>query len=154
MLLQRLVADDKSGFNYDFMGAAEYENGATMNGRTQIAELFLRDKMQARVIDFIEVIGRNEQSLVSVLAMGTPAFLDQLGNPAKISVWKETFRTSDKNIIGWLNVAWPGRSLDPFMMVRMSEGADIQQRIEKFLKDPIEYLRQQEAEAAAKTKAA
>ena len=145
MHLQRLVAHDKVGFNYQYMGAAEYENGATTHGREAIAELFLRDRMQACIIDFIEVTGHHECKPVPVLAMGTPGFIEQLGNPARIKVTKERFGTSDKNVIGWLNVAWPGRDIDPFMMVRLSEGDAIQGRIEKFLKDPIDYLREQEA---------
>lgn len=40
MLLQRMIRENEIGFNYDYMGYAEYEFGATSKSREAIARSF------------------------------------------------------------------------------------------------------------------
>lgn len=147
MLLQRLKPDDTCGLNYDYMGAAEYEFGATANGRLAIARLFLNKEMAARTIRFVEVHGMSERAPVDVLAVGTQDMLANIAGTAKIRVIKEAFRTDDPRIIGWMNVGHD-ENVTPFLMVRLSIGVDnVQKRIQAFLERPIEHLREEGREA-------
>ncbi len=143
MFLQRLTHDDTSGFNYDHMGSAEYEFGVTRDARTAMAKLFISDGMKARAIDFVEKIGKNESSPVLVLALGSEETLDKLGNPAIIQVTKEPFRTSNRNINGWMLVDPENKDVTPLMLLRVTD--DVQERLGKFLKDPIAALREEAA---------
>lgn len=143
MLLQRLNKDDTAGFNYDYMGSAEYEYGSTRKGRVAIARLFLEGKMCARSVKFQEVIGKNEFEPIGVLAIGTSEALDKLGNPMKIRVTQESFRTREEDIVGWLHVSMDEEDFDPLMMIRLDMPADeIHVRVEQFLADPIKYLKE------------
>lgn len=140
MLLQRLVTDDKIGFNYDYMGSAEYENGATKKGRTAIAQAFLDGKIKAKATNFVEMIGPNHDTGIPVVVMGLAETIDSIGDELEIRVFKETFRTRDKNMVGWMNVAWHGHELNPLLIVR-ADLSDAQERINKFFGPVIGELK-------------
>lgn len=142
MLLQRLTLDDRIGFNYDYMGAAEYENGATRVGRTAIAQAFIDKTIEARPIQFIETYGKYRSEPVEVIAMGTAETLDRLGPVAEINAWKEAFHTNDKKIVGWMNVGWD--RAEPLILLR-TDTADLQSRVNQFFADPISWLQEQAA---------
>lgn len=141
MLLQRLVNDEDVGFNYDYMGAAEYEYGATRNGRMAIARLFLDGKMCARRVQFQEKHGRTTEQAITVLALGSAETLDKLGNPMVISTTKEAFRTHSSKIAGWLHVGHSD-NVEPLMLLRLdAPGQEVTERVQAFLKDPIDALK-------------
>lgn len=143
MLLQRLVTDEDVGFNYDYMGAAEYEYGATRNGRLALARLFLDDKMCARKIKVSESIGRMKGEPITVLAIGSAETLDALGNPAVLPVTKEAFRLHQAKYAGWMHVG-PSEEVEPLLFVRCDmPGEEISQRVQSFLKEFIDGLRQE-----------
>jgi hypothetical protein len=144
MLLQRLVRDETAGFNYDYMGAAEYEFGATRNGRGALATAFIEGKLHARPIQFREVHYGSVLPPVNVLAVGSKEVIDNIvAAGGKISVIKETFRTNDSNIVGWMNVGWEMRRTTPLLLVRQSlHPADITARTKKFLEPFIEQARE------------
>lgn len=143
MFLQRLKADEKVGFNYDYMGAAEYEFGATANGRVALAKLFIEGKMHAKRIQFVEVHHGHESRPIEVLAIGAEESLKALGNPARIPVIKEPFRTDDAKLIGWMNVGFDRDRTTPLLLARIGNknSAEVAERIQKFLADPIEYVK-------------
>lgn len=146
MLLQRLVNDDDTGFGYDYMGSAEYENGATKNGRTALARLFLNGDLCARRIRFSEKMGRMMAPSIDVLAMGGEETLEHLGDPAVISVTKEPFYIHRAKYAGWMQVGWDEESIDPLMLVRLdAPDEEIKARVSAFLKDPIAYLKEKAA---------
>lgn len=137
MFLQRLLADDTIGFRYDFMGSAEYENGATRTGRLEIAKAYLAGTIEARAITFIEVHGKSVGEPVEVMALGRTEFLDKLGKIAEIRTTKEAFRTREEGIIGWMNVGWD--ACEPLLLLR-ADGYKLQERLDKFMADPIKAL--------------
>jgi len=147
MLLQRLVADPDIGFNYDYMGSAEYEFGATRRGRMALAQIFVEDRMVARRVAFVEQFGFNTFDPIQVLALGSADMLDGLGDPMTIRAYKEAFRTRSPDIIGWMNVS-QDRAVKPLLLVRLgADPGEAQDRIGKFLKDPIEALRNERSAA-------
>ena len=101
--------------------------------------------MAARRVNFQEKIGHMQCKPVEVLALGTTEMLDALGDPMKISVSKETFRTTSSNIVGWMHVPYCGiedPNFKPLMLLRTEiEGYNAADRVQKFLKDPIAALK-------------
>ena len=149
MLLQRLTKDDTVGFNYDYMGAAEYEFGATRNGRAALAQAFVDKQFFARPLVFREVIGQNVMPAIGVVAMGSKEMLDALeADGGRISVTKEAFRTGDTNIVAWMAVAWESYRAKPLLLVRRSLGGkDLTNRTKKFLDPFIEAIEQEAKES-------
>lgn len=142
MFLQRLIADEEVGFNYDYMGSVEYENGATRNGRMALANLFVDGKMCARKIKMCEKIGKMKHDPIEVLAIGSTETLDALGNPAVISVTKEAFHLHQAKYIGWMHVGH-SEKVEPLLFVRCDmPGDEISDRVNKFLKGPIDYIKE------------
>ena len=142
MLLQRLVTDENVGFNYDYMGAAEYEFGATRNGRLALARLFVEDKMSARKIQLHEKIGKMKGEPITVLAIGSAETLDTLGNPAVLPVTKEAFHLHQAKYVGWMHVGH-SEQVEPLLFVRCDmPGEEISQRVQSFLKEFIDGLKQ------------
>ena len=72
MLLQRLIDNPITGFNYDYMGAAEYEYGATSHGRTGLARAWLEKDFTAQKVMFIETVRDRKSAPIEVLVMGRP----------------------------------------------------------------------------------
>lgn len=139
MLLQRLIADPEIGFNYDYMGAAEYEFGATAQARFNIAEAFDRDQLASRKIDFIECIGPNELPPVKVIAIGRGAELDEIGPVAKIHVTKGPFHTRYPDVVAWMRVSPYDEKAPPLLLIR----ADIDDplgRGDRFIEDALSVI--------------
>ena len=138
MLLQRLINDPASGFNYDYMGAAEYENGATKNGRIALARLYLAGNFVARRIQLAEKMGRMTSPPISVLAMGSAETLDRLGDQATIKITKAPLRIRQASYSGWMNVGDSVENTEPLMFVRLdAPEEEIVMRVRQFLDDPI-----------------
>jgi hypothetical protein len=146
MYLQRLIEDDKTGFNYDYMGRAEYEFGATMNARKALAAKHLDGEIQVRILNFIEIIGKNESKPVEVAVLapeGTFCLLDIEDDTLRIKVTGEPFRTASPNIIGWMNIEEDDcGTVIPMLMVR-TDADDISNRIEKFTSGLIRKMREE-----------
>jgi hypothetical protein len=136
MYLQRLVADDKSGFNYDYMGSAEYEFGATRKTRSKIAYYFARGNISAKRISFVERMWNGSRlKPVDTVIIGRKDYISSLDDELVIKISKEAFRTQSTDIIGWMNVD-PYREAEPFVIVR-ADLPDVQKRIDMFFGDFI-----------------
>lgn len=141
MLLQRLIADKDIGFNYDYMGSAEYEFGATRNGRMELAQAFLDGEIVARVLQVSEVYtSKDPGKCIEVVALGRQSMLDALESNPRIRISKESFRFDNPNIIGWMNVG--SDKIEPLIMIRTSV-EDSQQRINDFIQPFIDGLREE-----------
>lgn len=140
MLLQRLVDSETRGFGFDYMGASEYENGATTNGMAALARLFLEGRLVARKTGFGEIHRRMRGEYVTVLAIGSAETLDRLGDPMDIRVTHEPFHAHRARITAWMAVDMDRAMLEPLMLVRIeAPDEQIMERVSLFLKDAIEY---------------
>lgn len=140
MLLQRLVDSECKGFGYDYMGASEYENGATTNGLAALARLFLDGRLVARKAGFGEIHGRMRGEYVTVLAIGSEETLDRLGDPMDIKVTHEPFHAHRARITAWMAVDMEPVRVEPLMLVRIeAPDEQIMERVSLFLKEAIEY---------------
>lgn len=141
MLLQRLIADKDIGFNYDYMGSAEYEFGATRNGRMELAQAFLEGEIFARVLKVSEVYNpKDPGKSIEVVALARKSMLDMLEANPRIRISKESFRFDNRNIIGWMNVGTD--KIEPLIMIRTSV-EDSQKRINDFIRPFIDGLREE-----------
>lgn len=133
MLLQRLIKDSDCGFNYDYMGYAEYENGATANGRVKLAETFVDGRLVARQINFHGV---------PVLALGSESIINEIGAAFNPNISKTSFRVDDPKIVAWMQVGWFGQGFEPLLMVRLSLGGDeISKCVQSFLDRAIDHVK-------------
>ena len=140
MLLQRLVDSECKGFGYDYMGASEYENGATTNGLAALARLFLDGRLVARKAGFGEIHGRMRGEYVTVLAIGSEETLDRLGDLMDIKVTHEPFHAHRARITAWMAVDMDPARVEPLMLVRIeAPDEQIMERVSLFLKEAIEY---------------
>ncbi len=141
MYLQRLIADPKIGFNYDYMGSAEYEFGVTAEARVAIAKAYLDGDIGAKLTNLIEVHGKNRSNPVQVRVLAKKSTITQIGDEFALPVLKECFRTDNPKIIGWLKVM-PHRApnLDPLIMIR-HHLVDGPARIDQFFDPFIQELR-------------
>lgn len=150
MLLQRLIADPKCGFNYDYMGSAEYEFGATALARTDFARQYIAGNIAAKRMTFIEQVNRfngngHARAGIDVVVYSTKEVIEGFGDELTIQVTKETFRTDNPKYLGWMKVTGP-RSTPPAPLFIVRADVDLT-NVDKFFKDPIDYL---EGEQAAK----
>ena len=140
MLLQRLVDSECKGFGYDYMGASEYENGATTNGLAALARLFLDGRLVARKAGFGEIHGRMRGEYVTVLAIGSEETLDRLGDLMDIKVTHEPFHAHRARITAWMAVDMDPARVEPLVLVRIeAPDEQIMERVSLFLKEAIEY---------------
>lgn len=137
MLLQRLVADKNIGFNYDLMGAAEYEFGATRNGRAAIAQAYLKGDISAKRTLFIEAHGSRRSPGVKVAVLARPETLAKIGDEMIVQVVKECFYTDDERIIGWMNVGQD--YVEPMMIIRENV-EDMRDRVNDFFRPFIKEM--------------
>ncbi len=141
MLLQRLIADKDIGFNYDYMGSAEYEFGATRNGRMELAQAFIDGEIVARVLQVSEVYNSKDPGKnIEVVALGRKNMIDALEASPRIRISKESFRFDNPNILGWMNVG--ADEVEPLIMIRTSV-EDAQKRINDFIRPFIDGLREE-----------
>lgn len=145
MLLQRLVADSKCGLNYDYMGSAEYEFGATANGRSGLAKAFLEDDLKFKWFDFVEVRGRFSYPPVQVVGLARQKMIDQIPGTFRVNVTKENFRTDNSRIIGWMLVDYAGRTCGPTdnpLLILRANLDDIQNRFVNFLQPFVDQMKE------------
>lgn len=122
-LCQRLVESDKIGFEYDYMGAAEYEFGATRKARQELdnADTLVRAactvKTHSKTFECTAIFPKDydqqAQSLLALLAT------DSYHN-------KGAMAYPSRDPLGWL-------VLDPVPMLIHIRGKDGEQRAAKFL---------------------
>jgi len=133
MYMQRLRTDETVGFNYDYMGAAEYEFGATKNGRMAIAQAYIDGTIKAKLVKVREDNGPEHEMII----LAPEKFLADCDDVFHFTRLKERMRLDDPRIIAWMNVKWDRVDI-PLMLVR----TDVPTwRVDKFFKDPIDYLR-------------
>ena len=58
IFLQRLIVDQDIGLNYDYMGAAEFEFGATADAREALARFHLKGELVCQKVRFFARWGR------------------------------------------------------------------------------------------------
>lgn len=128
MLLQRLLADDRAdgcGLNYDYMGSAEFEFGATREARIKLANLQIEGKLVGKQVRLYEKWGRSNRGPIDVYLFGSQEYIDKLlSNPPVLSLGvngdlivcptKEAARIDDIRYIGWMQV----RSNEPLLIIR------------------------------------
>ncbi len=100
-LLQRLQLDKKSGLNYEYMGYAEYEFGATAKARAALAELFVDGELEGFECTAKSITG--EETYVcgfckNGLVVQSKNYLTNFSN-------KGGFITPDT--VGWMSVEAP-----------------------------------------------
>ncbi len=103
-LWQRLVEDEKCGLNYDYMGYAEYEFGATLNSRTRLADWLKAGVLTSWRTD-VSLIERQLTFKKTVLLFSHVDTIRKL-NALNLSVCsiKGALEVESRNIIGWLSV--------------------------------------------------
>jgi hypothetical protein len=148
MLLQRLIADKDSGFNYDYMGSAEFEFGATSIAREALARLVMRKKLAARESRFFVKWGRTTHGPIDVYVFGLQKTLDDIGiaplpgtkvpYDLLVTADKENARMDNDRILGWMSV----RSDSPILILRRTE--DNLDRGNKFLQMFINQILKEE----------
>lgn len=100
MLLQRLVSDDKIGFNYDYMGAAEFEGDGQRNTRAVLAGAWRDGTIKA----VKTVLKTRYGDAVPMVVFGTPNDLEKVGPEFYVTLQKATLRANVDKIRGWLTV--------------------------------------------------
>jgi hypothetical protein len=123
MLLQRLIVDHNGKFNYDYMGASEYEFGATRAARIKLAALALAKDLRGKPVSFAEA--GSSYVIPSCYAFGSSSHINQLPDDLRIPVTKEPFNLNDMKIQGWLKVDPYDKQFEPLLIIRAEE-ANIQ----------------------------
>lgn len=135
MLLQRLVVDPKIGFNYDYMGYAEFEFGATTTARTALAELWLDKAMCTAAVSL-----KTQDEQVDVAVFGSADVIARLTPVTTIRWEKSGLRVDQPKIVGWMGV----HSL-PVIFLRDVERRVQIDRLERFLRPAVDWLEEQRA---------
>jgi hypothetical protein len=137
MLLQRLKADPKIGLNYDHMGYAEFEFGATRKSRLRIASLLLERKLTMVKARFFDKWGMSTFGPVDVYVFGSKEGIAKLGmkqdHPSVpfdllVRTEKSPSRADNLDMLGWMSV----RTDEPVLIVRATP--DNIERADKFIK--------------------
>jgi hypothetical protein len=102
-LLQRMIADEKIGFNYDFMGFSEFENGSTTRARAELAGFMLDGTMTARRVNFKGTWGVTKVKFPAIV-IGEKKFVDQMKPELSVTMEKGFMRDQDEDILGWMVV--------------------------------------------------
>lgn len=147
MLLQRLVKDDRHGigFNYDYMGYAEYEFGSTTKSRGAIAQAFLDGKLKSVCVNLVEVFGRSNSKPIEVVVIAHEDAIQYVEHQCAkdankhwhVSVDKSSMRGDSEKIVGWLSV----HIAQPFFIIKTSLD-DRGQRFEQFINPFLEQIRE------------
>lgn len=133
-LFQRLVSEEAIGFNYDFMGYAEFEYGAPRDARSEIASFWVNNKISAKKVEFTGTMGRMKTKFPAVI-VGEKEYLDSLSSNFKSSVDKTGMREDNPKILGWMTVG----SSHKVIIFRDDENLDANfKRLELFLKPAVE----------------
>lgn len=147
LFLQRLILDSRVGFNYDKMEDGIYELGTTLNGRRVLTEAFLDNDIVARKVGFVELYGNHRFKPVEVVMLSTQKVFDNIKKDIfECRSAADCCRTTDDNVVGWMNVGLKLDELDPLFMIKTSvEDASV--RIDMFFKSFIEKIKEIRAEA-------
>lgn len=103
MLLQRLVSDDKIGFNYDYMGAAEFEMDGQRNTRAVLAGAWRKSTIKA----VKTTLKTQHGDAVPMVVFGTAGDLEKVGPEFFVNLQKSTLRANDDKVRGWMTVSAP-----------------------------------------------
>lgn len=139
MLLQRLIIDGDIGFNYDYMGNALFENGATASGRAALAQAYVDGNLQSKFIDLITVRNRMESAPIKVAVLAHKDHIAEMGDTVKVSTLSEMAQVDREDIVAWMNVGWDG--VDPFLLIRASV-EDRGSRVESFLRPFVNQIKE------------
>jgi hypothetical protein len=144
-LLQRMIADEKIGLNYDNMGYAEFEFGATARARAELAGFMLDGKMTARHVNFEATRGVTKISFPAIV-IGEKEFVDNMKPDLRVTMDKTLMRNESKDILGWMMI---GDHSHKLFILRNDENykANID-RLEKFLKPFADQIEEARKEAA------
>lgn len=143
--LQRMIADEKIGFNYDYMGYAEFECGATTRARGELAGFMLDGQMTARRVNFKGTWGVTKVKFPAIV-IGEKQFVDQMKPELSVTMEKGFMRNQDEDILGWMIV---DKDYNKLFILRDDENypANID-RLEKFLKPFADQIAETRKEAA------
>lgn len=144
-LLQRMIADENIGFNYDYMGAAEFENGATARARGELAGFMLDGQMTARRVNFKGTWGVTKVKFPAIV-IGEKRYVDQMKPELSVTMEKGSMRNQDENILGWMIV---DKDCSKLFILRDDENYPVNiNRLEKFLKPFADQIAETRKEAA------
>jgi hypothetical protein len=144
-LLQRMIADENIGFNYDSMGFAEFEYGATSRARGELAKCMLDGHLTARRVNFKGTWGVTKVRFPAIV-IGEKQFVDQMKPELSITMEKSFMRNQDEDILGWMIV---DRDYNKLFILRDDANypANID-RLEKFLKPFADQIAETRKKAA------
>lgn len=144
-LLQRMIADENIGFNYDYMGAAEFEHGATTRARGKLAGFMLDGQMTARRVNFKGTWGVTKVKFPAIV-IGEKRYVDQMKPELSVTMEKGSMRNQDENILGWMIV---DKDCSKLFILRDDENYPVNiNRLEKFLKPFADQIAETRKEAA------
>lgn len=133
-LCQRLTQDPNIGFNYDYMGSAEYEFGANWRARVYLAKAEETVLVSGRVKE-----GKRSVSCVFIMKKGDEQkaipVMRALADGTNINKGAMMY---DKPPAGWL-------ILDPVPMLCYLDGSDGKERAEKFMANTLEQMAEVES---------
>ena len=139
-LMQRLIADENTGFNYDYMGYAEFEFGAPGRSRLQLAKYWLDNNITARKIK-MNVSKRPTQYEMVIIGetANVNAFTTEEVNAFRLHPDKTGLRYENEDIIGWVSL----HSYSPLLFLRDDKNLNANlERLEKFLKPAAEAIKE------------
>lgn len=145
MLLQRLVKDDRHGigFNYDYMGYAEYEFGATTESRTKIGQTYLDGKLKSICVELVEVFGCSNSKPIEVVVIAHEDAIHYIEHQREkdihkrwyVDVSKSSMRGDSEKIVGWMSV----HLAQPYFIIKTSL-EDRGPRFEQFINPALEHI--------------
>lgn len=144
-LLQRMIADKEIGFNYDSMGFAEFEYGATGRARGELAGFMLDGKMTARRINFKGTWGITKVKFPAIV-IGEKEFVDNMKPDFSVTMEKGFMRNDDEKILGWMIIGDHSHKL--FIIRDDKNYQENIDRLEKFLKPFADQIAEERKEAA------
>ncbi len=150
MLLQRLVRENEIGFNYDSMGRAEYEFGATSKSREAIARAFLANDLESRVVTLVEQYGKCQKAPIEVVVIANKEAISYIDHQCRkdlnrhwyVEVSKSSMRSDNDKIVGWMSVHTP----NPIFIIKTSL-ENRGQRFEQFIQPFVDQIQAVEASA-------
>lgn len=149
MLLQRMIADNEIGFNYDYMGYAEYEFGATSKSRESLTRSFIANDLQSRVVTLVEYFGRSYSEPIEVVVLGNKETINYIDHQREkdlnknwyVPVDKSSMRGDNDKIVGWMSV-----HTHMTVFIIKTSLADRGERFEKFIGSWVDQILELEKE--------
>lgn len=97
MLLQRMIRENEIGLNYDYMGYAEYEFGATSKSREAMARSFIANDLEARVVTLVEQFGKSQMEPIEVVVLGNKETIDYIDHQREKDLNRHWYVKVDKS---------------------------------------------------------